>query len=278
MKQTDRRYLLLVAGLVFLIFAGGCSYTPMREHPDFANGSRKIESIAILAPEVEHVRIVFAGDNERMPERESAIARMLTSQIKSQLESKHYRVLAADETWPGDKKPEEGPEVARLRSAYHEASKQLYDHPVTTDEATGFRVSVGPVANPVAENLKADALLIARYAGWEKSGGQQAKDLAAGVLLGVLTGVAAVPAREGGALELALIDGTTGDVLWCNAGSTTAQARGFHSVSANAPARLLSALPDRVRVVAESPAKNAVATGPATDSQSAANPPTPSSP
>lgn len=44
------------------------------------------------------------------------------------------------------------------------------------------------------------------------------KDIIAGALLGLLTGTAVVPAQEGAALEVALIDGTTGDVLWVNRG------------------------------------------------------------
>jgi hypothetical protein len=54
------------------------------------------------------------------------------------------------------------------------------------------------------------------YYGFEKSAGMVAKDIAAGVLLALVTGTAPISASQGSQVEVALIDGDTGAVLWVN--------------------------------------------------------------
>ena len=69
------------------------------------------------------------------------------------------------------------------------------------------------MAPPIAG---ADALIIANYQGFDKSSGLMAKEITSSVLLGALTGVYYAPAKSGGRIELSLIDGVSGDVLWSN--------------------------------------------------------------
>lgn len=212
----------LMAGVALLVVASlvsGCvTMTPIRQHPDFASAARKVQTVAILPPDVEYLRIVFNGDNERQTEKEQTITKELQEGLETALKKKQYILRS----WLSDKQQQENRnasfDLQQLRTAYNEAAKQLYEKPANEQESKTYRVSLGPVVNPVASLVKAEALLYVRYNGFEKSGGQQTKDILAGALLGVLTGVMPVYAAEGSVLEVALIDGATGDVLWANRG------------------------------------------------------------
>jgi hypothetical protein len=211
-----------MAGVTFLLIVSlvsGCvMMTPIRQHPDFANAARKVQTVAILPPDVEYLRIVFNGDNERQTEKEQTITQELQEGLETALKKKQYTL----QPWLSDKQKEENKNLSfdlqQVRTAYNEAAKQLFEKPANEEESKNYRVSLGPVVNPVASLVNAEALLYVRYNGFEKSGGQQTKDILAGALLSVLTGVVAVPAGEGSVLEVALIDGATGDVLWANRG------------------------------------------------------------
>lgn len=218
MNRFHHRLLAGVALVVVIGVVSGCAVTPIRQHPDFANAARPVQTVAILPPDVEFVRIVFNGDNERLTEKERTIAEELYRGLETALKNKHYTIrpwLAAKE---GEENTSVNFDLQQVRVAYNEAAKQLYEKPVNEEESKSFRVTLGPVVNPIASRMDAEALLYMRFNGFEKSGGQQTKDIVAGALLGVLTGVVPLPKPEGSALEVALIDGATGDVLWANRG------------------------------------------------------------
>lgn len=249
MKTLRSNSLWIAVALVLVVGAvSGCGITPIRQHPDFASAARKVQSIVVLPPDVEHVRIVFNGDNERLTEKEATVATQLTQGLETSLKNKHYTVRP----WLDPKQQERHPnlsfELQQVRTAYTEAAKQLFEKAANEEESTKYRVTLGPVVNPIATVTNAEALLYARFSGFEKSGGQQTKDILAGALLGVLTGVIALPHPEGAALEVALIDGVTGDVLWANRGGTA----GPHPLGFGAPLmaeNILARLPGKDAVV-----------------------------
>lgn len=218
MNNINHRFLAGIALLIVVSVVSGCAMTPIRQHPDFASAARKVETIAVLPPDVEFVRIVFNGDNERVTEKERTIADELHQNLETALKSKQYTVRPWLDTKQQEANPNANFDLQQVRTAYTEAAKQLYDKNANEEESKTYRVSLGPLVNPVASLVNAEALLYVRYYGFEKSGGQQTKDILAGALLGVLTGVIAVPKTEGSAMEVALIDGATGDVLWANRG------------------------------------------------------------
>ena len=218
MNKTIRNNWLWALTLVTVVMASGCSYTPVRQHPDFASAARKVQKIALLPPDVEYHLLVLTGDNERLPEEEKKVTANLTSTIPGLLEKRGYNVLPFN-----SEKLQSGQDgnftLQQVKAAYMEAAKQLYERGrVGEEEAKQFRVSVGPVVNPVAEALQADGLLLVRYSGFKKSEGLIAKEVVAGALLGVLTGVVSIPAATGSSMEIVLLDATNGDVLWANRG------------------------------------------------------------
>jgi hypothetical protein len=238
------------------LFGSGCATTPtttIREHPGLTEAVAKLEKIAILPLEIGDLRHTALGGDELMPERERAIARELTRNLKTALTAKFYTVLAEPEAWPGDEIKPESPETGQLRSACASIINKLYDHTETPEEAAQSQVSVGPVAMAVATQRQADALLVARYSGYEKSGGRIAEEVVLSALVAGLTGVQGghITGAEG-AIELVLIDGASGELLWANrlSGRTDRKrgaiaSRGYYG-PADMAAKAIAPLPARV--------------------------------
>lgn len=233
-----KRIISFFTGLIVLSALTGCAMTPVRQHPDFASGKQKIKVVAILPADVEFRHLVFTGENERDSAREQAIASDLNATVGRLLEAKGY-VIKEDLL----KKAEAGDkqfnfDFEQFKNAYGQVYKELYAQPMVQEEqANKFKVGVGALANPFAQSCKADALLLIRYAGFDKSQGLIAKEVVGSALLAVLTGVVAVPAHNGGHIDLALIDGVSGDVLWTNAaGGPTASNASLNMALTKLPA------------------------------------------
>lgn len=231
--------LRMLAIIMIFAFVSGCATTSVRQHPDFVNASRAVKTIAVLPPDVEFVRITFNGDNERDSKAEAEIKDRLSSDLKTLLEQRGYTAnTSLTERLNGTDK-QLGFEYENLKMAYAQASKELYEkNKVPVNESTNFNVSVGPVANTFSAAGSADALVYVRYRGFDKSGGQMAKEIVGAALLAVLTGVAPISSATGGRIELAVIDGTSGQVLWTNTFSGPNQGSGtiLRNVLAKLPA------------------------------------------
>lgn len=208
----------LIVALALLVTLSGCAMTSVRQHPDFASGKRKINVVAILPSEVEYRHLVFTGENERDAEREKSIAGDIESGMSTMLKSHGYTAKSEvlDKARSGDK--EFNFQLEQLKGAYVQVSKELYTRPmVQVEQSSKFKVGVGPLANPFAAIAGADALMFARYQGFDKSDGLVTKEIVASALLAALTGSYYIPAKSGGQIELSLIDGVSGEVLWSNA-------------------------------------------------------------
>lgn len=217
MKKTWPLPLRTLTVLMTLTLVTACAMTSVRQHPDFASAKRTPKTIAVLPPDVEYVQITFDGEDQRDSAKEADIAAKLSSEIKGTIEERGYKpAMGLLERLNGSDK-ELSFQYEQFKTAYAQASKDLYAKgAVPEDESTKFKVSVGPIANTFSAASAADALVYVRFWGFDKSGGQTAKEMAGAVLLAALTGVMRVPASTGGRIELAVIDGTSGEVLWSN--------------------------------------------------------------
>lgn len=217
-KSETMRYWLGGIAILVIFLNVGCALTTVREHPDFANAKRKVNTVAVIPPEVEIVRLVFDGDNQRMPQREREVFEQLKTQIPQLLKEHGYEVRDSQLESLHEGDSDIRYELEQLKTAYKQASKELYEKPaVPPEEAYKYKVSVGPVINQFAERAGVDALVIVYCSGFEKSGGLQAKEIVASALLAALTGSYVVSQNQGASIEAALIDGTSGDILWSNA-------------------------------------------------------------
>ena len=211
------RILLLSSMIVLLSACASMKTTTVRENPDFASAKRSVRTVALLRPEVEVTRIAFTGENDHDTSAEEDIRGKMCTTLQGALEQHGYQVkIQLIDQLNGDNK-QLNFDFEQFKTAYTQASKELYaKRNVSEQESANFRVGVGPVANTFAVASGADALLYIHYVGFTKTGGQIAKDIFAAALIGVLTGSAPVPAAQGGSVEVALIDGVSGDILWTN--------------------------------------------------------------
>ena len=240
MNKTAFLGLRTLAVITTFALASGCATTSVRQHADFANSSRAVKTIAVLPPDVEFVHVTFKGDNERDSKAEAMIKGSLSSVLKSLLEERGYAATTSLVERLSGADKELNFEYENLKTAYAQASKELYEkNVVPVDESTKFNVSVGPVANTFSAVGSADALVYVRYSGFDKSGGQMAKEIVGAALLAVLTRAAPISSTHGGRIELALIDGTSGQVLWANKFSGPNQ--GSNALLLNVSAKLPAA-------------------------------------
>jgi hypothetical protein len=214
------RLMLPCAGLL-LVLLQGCSYTSERQHPEFDTSRPFIERVAILPASVSIQLKTFTGEDEHLEDQEETVRQYLDKQARSVLKKNgygvcdvHFEELAATDS-------ELAFQIEQLKNAYDAASKDLYSgETVAADDYKRFRVTVGPIVNRFAELADADALLFMEFVGIVKSEGQMRKEIAANILLGALTGSYAHPISETSAIQVALLDANTGEVLWTNINST----------------------------------------------------------
>lgn len=231
------RVLLLSLMVVMLAACANIKTTTVRENPEFANAKRSVKTVALLRPEVEVTRIAFTGENDHDTSAEDDIRGKMCTTMQGALEQHGYQVKTElIDQLSGDNK-QLNFDFEQLKTAYTQASKELYaKRNVPEQESANFNVGVGPVANTFAITSGADALLYMQYVGFTKTGGQITKDILAAALIGALTGTAPVPAAQGGSVEVALIDGASGDVLWTNTfAGPMAGAPIFQNILANLP-------------------------------------------
>jgi hypothetical protein len=205
--------------LASLVLLTGCAtnYTTVREHKDLAESASHIASVVIVPADVSIELIAFTGDNERETTKEGSFAKSLYASAKTSLEGKGLTVVDYD----FDKGVAENQNLAFAVTQCKEslnkaAAATLYKKPVSEKDKARFAESVGAAANVIAEATGADAMLLIDYKGFEKTAGMQTKDMAAGILLGVLTGTVAVAPSQGARVQVALVATGSGDILWTN--------------------------------------------------------------
>jgi len=211
---TDWRFPVWLA-LLALLF--GCTpSTALRQHPEFDESRKHIERIVVLPPIVNVERIMFSGDNETLDSQEESFPLSLTAQARTILHTHGYLTCDVELIELALDNQDLAFQIEQIKNAYNAASEKLYDKSVPEDDYKHFRASIGPVVNSIADMANADALLLVKYEGITKSDGEMQKEIAANLLLSALTGVYYQPIKSVSAIEVAIIDGYTGDILWVN--------------------------------------------------------------
>lgn len=207
-----------VIALLAMAFLSGCAtYTTVREHPQLESQLSRIDSVVITPAMVTIQQINFTGNNERLTELEASIQGQLYEIAKTQLTEQGYRIVDFDFQTAINEDEDFAYAVTQVREGFSEAKGKLYQRlAVDVKEKRSIQASVGPSVNMIAEKSVADAVLLMQYAGSKKSSGSVAKDVAVSVVVTLLTGSTPIPNKEASVVELALLDGTTGDVIWSN--------------------------------------------------------------
>jgi len=196
----------------------GCATTTtnVRQHSTLESQLIDVDSVLVVTPAVTIEKINFSDQNERMTELENDLKQQLITLANEKLTEKGFEVVKFDIEKAIEEDEQLAYAVTQAREGFQEAKKTLYDSSLTQQQMQNFKVSVGTAVNIVSEKSGADAVLLLHYSGQRKSGGSVAKDIAVGVLVGLLTGYAPVSSFEASIVEAAFIDGVTGDVLWSN--------------------------------------------------------------
>lgn len=195
----------------------GCAQSGIRQHPDFADASRAVARVAVLPPNVTHTLVALRGEGPRHPDKEGAIALTVSDVVRQGLEARGYHAstMSAGEVLGKDDSLRTA--YLRLNAAYSEGRDALVDSSSPSETVLArLRELLGPSARTLAHAGGADALMMVRFEGTEKSSGKVTTEVMASALLAAMTGFVSVPDAQSGAVELTLIDGRTGDVLWRN--------------------------------------------------------------
>jgi len=205
--------------LTFVLGVSACSHTSVRHHQDFQEAAKGIETVVIIPAEVEIELVNFTGDNELLEDEATSIKAKihalatdkLTSEKLSVIEFNFDKEISEDESFAYA--------ITQAKEAWAAAKGDMYKvATVPEKEKANFQSNLGSVLNSIADKTNADAVLFMNYSGFQKSEGMIAKDLASSVLVGVLTLGAVVPvqAMAGSFIDIALIDTTSGKIIWAN--------------------------------------------------------------
>ncbi len=220
-RPEIRGWTALAATLVLL---SAC--TTIRQHPEFQSRIAHISEVGIMPPEVSIVSIVFKGDNERRRQLEETVARNLPRLLIRYLGEHDFavRVVPLDDEML-TAVPELRFETSQSHQAFANAMSEMYEtEDMWKSNAENYERSLGPVVNQFAELADVDALLFSRYSGFTKSGGEMLKDVAVAAIVGVMS------PKEGATLQVSLVDGDTGDLLWTNLVRSTDSAASFSNL------------------------------------------------
>ena len=210
----------IAALLSSLLLAAGCATTTTtRTHPTLEEQLHHINSVVIAPPRVEIEYVTLTGENERKTEQEESIRAQLVAIAEGALTAHGYEIVEFDFDGAMENDEEFAYTVTQIREGFDNAKEDLkFGKPIAEEKAKNLKISLGEAASIVAAESGADAILLIRYSGFDKSDGYVAKDVGTSVLVAVLSmGIVLMTSPTSGAItEVALIDGITGDLLWAD--------------------------------------------------------------
>lgn len=205
------RVRLLVVSLA-LAAGAGCAGLP--RHPDFKARQKQMRTLAILPPKVEILKVGFRGSEEPMNELVPGATLAIAAELDASFAQRGYALQ------PLDLQPqtlEEHPELKQdLYLVLTAFEKQMEAYRKKGLRKGAFTYNVGSTVNTFADRASSDTLVLLRCHAIKKTGGEIAKDWAKTVLIAAATlGNAVVYSYSSVTLlELAVLDGNSGDILW----------------------------------------------------------------
>ncbi|MDX1763850.1 MAG: hypothetical protein R3231_05975 [bacterium] len=213
-EEAPRKLYLTITAFVLVasFVLNGCAHR--WAHPDFETRSTSVNRIAVVPVDVEVYKLNFSGDHEVLYDQVEQAMACGEACLDRALVRKGYEVVRLD-TSPGvlDAKPHLKDALFKVRAEFQKA---LQDMQKRRSEAFEYRV--GPEINVVADAAKADVVLLYDIEAFKKSAGQISKDVAKSILIGAATlgNVIPIYATKVTRLQVAIVDGDSGDVLWYN--------------------------------------------------------------
>jgi len=205
--------------LSILLVAAGCATTTTRTHPTLEEQLHHVNSVVIAPPRVEIEYVTLTGENERLTDTEELIRAQLITIAERELRVHGYEIIEFDFDSAIENDEEFAYTVTQIREGFDKAKEDLQlGKQVSEEQAKKLQICLGEAANIIAAESGADAILLMRYSGFDKSDGYVAKDIGTTLLVGILTAgsVLMTSPTSGAVTEVALIDGATGDLLWAD--------------------------------------------------------------
>ncbi|MEK7813013.1 MAG: hypothetical protein AAB296_04565 [Candidatus Desantisbacteria bacterium] len=210
--------ILASIGLMGLLFCVGCA-TTIKYHPAYLEKKGVIKKIAVMPPEATVYLVTATEGNKVMHDVSLQVENVLLSEIENLVKEKkivyqHVRLTEEDL----GKEPDLKFELTKVQEKFTQINQEILNKARTKE----INYSIGSDINQFADRADADALIFIRGAGFKKSAGQVTKDIFKAIAIGIATAGVVQPsgnythyAQE---LQIAIVDGDTGDILWYNKG------------------------------------------------------------
>jgi hypothetical protein len=202
-----------VALVILTVWLAGCVST-MRKSPRLEERRKTISTVAEMPPDVEIIEDAFKGAGKRLRDDEDHARIRLRTVVTKAIEKRGYRVRDAklDEAHFREE-PDLRFKTTQIQEAFARTMREAYEtRSMERSKAFHYERTLGPDVNVFADRAGVDALLFVRMNGFKKSAGQRGMDLLEAITLGYMQ------PGEACVVEVALVDGTTGDLLWSNMG------------------------------------------------------------
>ncbi len=219
-KSTLLMRMVLHAGVLFLLF-GCASYTTIREHPEFASRSGAIRTAMLVPPTAEVTRRYSDGSDEALVDPSTRAAKDLSILVAEELSRRGFGVKSGPfENSSTDGSKKEDPPTTSIKRMHEQLAIAMYGRePLPESRARDFRYSLGPEFADLAKQGPADAYVFVLYRESRRTAADNAAETGQKLLIGMLTAGLVIPLKNPSGwavLQVTLIDGATGDVLWGN--------------------------------------------------------------
>jgi len=219
--------------MLILVIMAGCVPLAFRAHPQLQEKVQSIKTVAIMPPGIKVYQLSVGGDTELMDEATAAAKQTVATAIEKEL-GRHAGVVfnpfplpsgiletSRDLTAAGLKDELEDTQAlfdavsaSVLLHTYEHGTDQMFP-----EKLKNFDYSLGPEVERLAKLANADAFLFISGVDHISTGGRKASMYLGTLILLPLsvTGILIVVTPPGVAvLNVALVDGTTGALLWYN--------------------------------------------------------------
>ena len=205
-------------GLIGLLFCVGCA-TTIKYHPAYLEKKETIKKIAIMPPEATVYLITATEGNKVLHDVSLKVEEALLSEIENLVKVKkvvYQNVRLTKEDL--EKEPDLKFELTKVQEKFTQINQEILNKARKKE----INYSIGSDINQFADRADADVLIFIRGTGFKKSAGQVTKDIFKAIAITVATAGVVQPSGHytyyAQDLQIAVVDGDTGDILWYNKG------------------------------------------------------------
>jgi hypothetical protein len=223
-KRHMQNGLLIVS--LFIFFGCASSFTTVRQHPEFKVRSSTASTAMLVPPDVVVIRGSSQSTGTKLPDEEAKAAKDLGVLVSEELTHRGFEVKSCrGQDTATDATNDDPSHTTPVQRMYEQLTLAMYGHePMREPQALAYRYSLGLEAATFAKQAGAGSLVFVRLRMFKRSGADNASETGQKLLVGLLTAGLYVPPKNPSgwvALQIALVDGATGDVLWGNQVSDT---------------------------------------------------------